>query len=127
MKQLAMFAVAGSIGYLVDVVVLLLLNPVVGPHSGRLFSFAAAVVTTWLINRHYTFSGSRDGSLFREFSRYLTSCLGGGAVNLLSYSALVHLLDLTPFWLPVAVAFGSLSGMIVNFLLAKHFVYSYTK
>lgn len=122
-----MFAFAGTVGYLVDVIVLLLLNPMLGPHAGRLFSFVAAVFTTWLINRHYTFSGYREDSLTREFARYLTSCLGGGAVNLLSYSALVNLLDLTPGWLPVAVGFGSLSGMVVNFLLAKHFVFSYTK
>lgn len=122
-----MFAVAGTIGYCVDVVMLLLCNLVMGPHFGRLFSFCAAVVTTWLINRTHTFTDYRESSLIKEFSRYFTSCLGGGAVNLLSYSAFVYMLDLTPVWLPVAVAIGSLAGMSVNFLLAKHFVFTYSK
>lgn len=127
MKQFGMFAVAGTIGFMVDVVVLLLCNRVVGPHAGRLISFTAAVVVTWLINRKHTFSYAGDLPLPREFFRYFTSSLGGGAVNVLSYSALVHGLDLPSLWLPVAVAIGSLAGMSVNFLLAKHFVFTYSK
>jgi putative flippase GtrA len=127
MKQFGMFAVAGTAGFLVDVVVLLLCNIVVGPHLGRLLSFTAAVVTTWRVNRKHTFSYSGDSSLLREFIRYYTTALGGGAINILSYSAVVKLFDLSPVWLPLAVAFGSLSGMIVNFLLAKHFVFTYSK
>lgn len=127
MRQIGMFAVAGTIGYCVDVAVLLLCNLVMGPHIGRLFSFCAAVVTTWLINRTHTFSDYRESSLIMEFTRYFTSCLGGGGVNLLSYSVLVYMLDLTPMWLPVVVGFGSLMGMSVNFLLAKHFVFTYSK
>jgi putative flippase GtrA len=127
MKQFGMFAVAGTVGFVVDVVVLLLCNVIVGPHIGRLVSFTAAVITTWLINRKHTFSYSGDSSLLREFSRYYTSALGGGAVNILSYSVVVKLFELSPAWLPLAVAFGSLSGMIVNFLLAKHFVFTYSK
>ncbi|MBT3047933.1 MAG: GtrA family protein [gamma proteobacterium symbiont of Ctena orbiculata] len=127
MRQIGMFAVAGSVGYLVDVTVLLLANLFLGPHLGRLFSFTAAVVATWLINRKHTFSNYRESSLITEFSRYFTTALGGGVVNLLIYSTLVKLFDLTTLWLPVAVAVGALAGMLVNFMLAKHFVFTYPK
>ncbi|MEW8561285.1 MAG: GtrA family protein [Candidatus Thiodiazotropha sp.] len=127
MKQIGMFAVAGSVGYLVDVTVLLLANLVVGPHLGRLFSFTAAVVATWLINRKHTFSNYRESSLPAEFSRYFTSALGGGVVNLLIYSLLVNLFDLTAMWLPAAVAVGAIAGMLINYMLAKHFVFTYPK
>jgi putative flippase GtrA len=127
MRQFGMFALAGTIGFMVDVVVLLLCNMVVGPHVGRLVSFTAAVLATWLINRKHTFSYAGDSSLMREFIRYFSTALGGGLVNLLSYSALVNLLALPPIWLPLAVAIGSLAGMGVNFLLAKHFVFTYPK
>jgi putative flippase GtrA len=127
MKQIGMFAVAGTVGYMVDVVVLLLCNMIMGPLFGRLISFTAAVITTWLINRKHTFSEYGGRSLMQEFSRYFTSCLAGGAVNLFSYSAMVFALNLAPIWLPVAVAVGSLAGMSVNFLLAKHFVFTYSK
>lgn len=122
-----MFAVAGTVGYLVDVIVLLLCTMVVGPLIARLFSFSAAVVTTWLINRKYTFSSSGDSSLMREFSRYYTTALGGGAVNISIYSIMVELFDLTTLWLPLAVAVGALSGMMVNFLLARHFVFTWSE
>ena len=123
-----MFAGAGSIGYLVDVGVLLLANPYMGPYLGRLLSFSAAVLTTWLINRTITFQRVRVyASVHHEFIRYLITCLGGGVVNLVSYSLVVGLFELTTAWLPIAVAVGSLSGMSVNFLLAKHFVFSNPK
>ncbi len=122
-----MFALAGTIGYIVDISVLLLCTMVVGPFVGRLFSFSAAVITTWLINRTHTFETHDGIPLSHELSRYFVSCLGGGAVNLISYSALVYILDLTSVWLILAVAFGSLAGMSVNFLLAKHFVFNYSK
>ncbi|MES9991526.1 MAG: GtrA family protein [Candidatus Thiodiazotropha sp.] len=127
MKQIGMFALAGSVGYLVDVVVLLLANLVVGPHLGRLISFSVAVVATWLINRKHTFINYREQSLITEFARYFTTALGGGVVNLLIYSSLVNLLELTTLWLPLAVAIGALVGMLINFMLAKHFVFSYPK
>lgn len=125
MRPLLFFSLAGAAGYLVDAALLLLLAPLLGPYGGRLPSFLAAVLTTWLFNRHYTFRTSpRSGhSLVREFSRYLMVCLGGGAVNLLAYSLLVYLFDLPQAWLPLAVAAGSIAGMGVNFTLSRRLVF----
>ena len=125
MKQLSQFAFAGVIGYLVDTGVLLLVYPWAGAYAGRFISFAAAVLATWLINRSLTFRNQRDGKpLHREFSLYFLSMLGGGAVNVFTYAGLVFFFNLSLSMLPVAVAVGSLAGMMVNFWLSKRFVFT---
>lgn len=124
MKPFVLFAVAGGVGFVVDAGVLLALAPFAGPYFGRIVSFTVAVLTTWLINRRLAFRDAASGLSMRiEFVRYFVACAGGGAVNLATYSLLVHVLDLDRIWLPAAVAAGSLAGMLVNFSLSKRFVF----
>ena len=121
--QILRFAVAGVAGLVVDVAVLygaMALGS--GFYSGRVLSFLAAVWTTWRINRRYTFQAAGDGA-WREWWRYLSAMLVGGAVNYLGSSAAVMLL---PHWTvtpALAVAIGSLGGMSINFLSAKLLVF----
>lgn len=120
-----LFAFAGGIGYVVDAGVLLLAAPYAGPYGGRLLSFCAAVVATWLLNRRLAFGGRRSGmALHRELLRYFVVCLGGGSVNLAVYSLIVFLLTLSGAWLLAAVGAGSLAGMAVNFTLSRRFVFT---
>ena len=125
MKQLSQFAFAGAIGFFADTVTLLLVYPWTGAYAGRFISFTCAVLTTWLINRSLTFRYHRSGKpLHREFSLYFLSMLGGGAVNIISYFLVVYLFTLPPPALPVAVAVGSLAGMLVNYSLSKRVVFT---
>jgi putative flippase GtrA len=125
-RALLLFALAGGAGYLVDAAVLLLAAPWVGPYVGRLLSFCAAVVTTWLVNRSLTFRGRRsDLPLHREFLRYFVVCLGGGVVNFAVYSLLVFMFALSDWHLLLALGVGSLAGMGVNFAFSKRFVFKH--
>ena len=54
---------------------------------------------------------------------YILTALGGGTVNLASYAMLVNAFSQIVYILPLAVAAGSLSGMLVNFWLSKKFVF----
>jgi putative flippase GtrA len=127
-KQLLLFTVAGAIGFVVDAGVLLWVHAVLGTYLGRLLSFFCAVVTTWLLNRFLAFRDQRDGKpLHREFSLYFLTTLGGGAVNLASYFLIAYLFDLSVRGLPLAVAVGSLAGMLVNFWLSRRFVFAAQK
>jgi len=124
-KQIAQFAFAGAIGFLVDALVLVWLHPLLGAYVGRLASFACAVFATWLINRSLAFRHQRAGKpLHREFSLYFLTTLGGGAVNIACYSLLVYAFEFPVQWLPLAVAAGSLAGMMVNFWLSRAFVFT---
>ncbi len=125
MKQLAHFAFAGVIGFLVDAGVLLIVSPWLGPYGGRLLSFAAAVLATWFLNRSLTFRHQRSGKpVHHELARYALTTLGGGAVNFSCYSLLVYVFDFSSLLLPIAVAVGSLAGMTVNFWLSRTFVFT---
>lgn len=118
------FALVGAAGFVVDAGVLALMMPLAGPWWGRILSFAAAVLATWLLNRNFTFRDRQSGlSPWREFARYAAAMLGGGAVNYLVYGAIIANLgadDLRPY---AAVALGSISGMAVNLLLARFAVF----
>lgn len=121
-RQLGSFAVAGALGFLVDVAVLyaaLALDA--GWVVGRLLSFLAAAGFTWRFNRRFTFTPT--ASPWREWWRYLASMAAGMLINFLVYSAILSLLP-AAWWSPAfAVGCGSAAGMVANFVNAKLFVF----
>lgn len=118
------FAFAGAVGFVVDAGLLLLLNPLLGPFAGRLFSFLGAVLTTWVINRNFAFA-DRAGhrNLLAEFVRYVLAMLPGAAVNWLAYTITIALAPPGPVTLTLAVAAGSLAGMATNLTAANFWVF----
>jgi putative flippase GtrA len=127
-RQLVLFGVGGTIGFIVDAGVLQLLVSGLAwdRFSGRLISFLCAATTTWLFNRHYTFSGIRRHSLFGEWSRYVFAMSGGFACNFTTYTTLVLWFNLDRQYLILGVAAGSIAGLGVNFLASRYWVYRRT-
>src|SRR5215469_5179185 len=119
-RQFLRFALAGVAGFVVDVAVLYAaLSMGSGYFVGRLISFLSAAFVTWQINRRHAFAAEADGRWFREWLRYLLAMSGGGLLNYLVYGSVVTLAAHEP-WLPlVAVAAGSVAGLVANFLTAK--------
>lgn len=118
-RSLALFVVSGCLALLVDMGVLLLCRPWLGDYAGRGASFLAAVVFTWLFNRHITFPGPKDGPLLAEFLSYLSSMMVGGAINYGAYVVSLHGIDAVraqPAW---GVVIGSLCSMVFNFLSSR--------
>ncbi|GAB4357939.1 MAG: hypothetical protein Kow0026_18570 [Oricola sp.] len=88
--RLASFAVAGGTGFIVDASVLTLLmrfTPL-GPFSARIFAIAAAMLTTWIINRNVTF-GKSGRHVVKEGARYGFVALIGAGLNYAIYSGLL--------------------------------------
>ena len=88
--RLASFAVAGGTGFIVDASVLTLLMKFtpLGPFSARIFAIAAAMATTYAINRTVTF-GKSDRHVVHEGARYGFVALIGAGLNYAIYSALL--------------------------------------
>jgi len=88
--RLASFAVAGGTGFVVDATVLVLLMRLtpLGPFSARIVSVAAAMLTTWTINRTVTF-GKSNRPIIQEGARYGFVALIGAALNYGIYSGLL--------------------------------------
>lgn len=125
MKQRILpFAIAGAIGFGVDAGVLLLAAPLLGALGGRLVSFAAAVLTTWLINRNFAFADKASGhNKGRELLRYFLAMLPGAAVNWLAYGIVLAIVPDTAIGLVLAVAAGSLAGMATNLVAADRLAF----
>jgi putative flippase GtrA len=124
-REFITFAVAGVIGFLVDSGVLYLMLWVgTGPYLGRVISFLSAVFATWQINRRFTFVVERNSRpIWREAYEYLLAMLVGGICNYAAYASAIKLLPDTATRPLLAVAFGSLAGMFVNFGIAKVWVF----
>lgn len=122
--QFFRFAIAGSIGFLVDAGVLYgALAIGLGAYAGRVVSFLCAAFTTWQINRRLTFEVNRTGSLWREWLRYLAAMSVGGVCNYGSYAIALLFLPKVTIAPLIAVGAGAIAGMFVNFAFAKLWVF----
>jgi len=127
-RQFASFGVVGIIGFLIDAGVLYVaLGLGLGLYLGRAVSYTVAVTGTWILNRRYTFRKASSGKLFHEWLRFGISQLSGAAVNLGVYAMLVHTFPWAARYPVLGVAAGSLSGLLVNFSVARAYVFSYRK
>ena len=122
--QFARFAVIGVFGFGVDAGVLwLAMDAGTGFHLGRVISFLTAVSFTWALNRRHSFPSPEGANRFHQWLRYLLAMLVGGAVNLAASFASYHFFEVVQYWPVLAVAVGSLAGMLVNFFTARQFVF----
>ena len=130
-NQFLRFCAVGVAGFCIDAAALYVVAPAVGWYVGRIVSFCAAATTTWLLNRTFTFRAQARSSqdtqikpgILREYLSYLASMLGGAAVNYLTYLLTVRFVPLAGAPL-IGVAAGSCAGLVVNFLVARHIVFS---
>lgn len=114
------FGLVGAVGFLVDVTVLYSFAGLIGLFYGRVVSFLAAVVATWLLNRRWTFKSRNSGLRNRhEFAVYLALMLVGGSVNYGVYVWFVVAYQLVQHHPVIGVAVGSLAGMLINFLSSR--------
>lgn len=122
MRQFALFCVSGGLAFAVDAGLTQGWVSLMGfdPWSARALSFPVAVTCTWLFNRNFTFRERRGLPLWREWLLYVGTQLGGLSVNLGSYALLVGVSATAARWPALAVAAGSVAGLLVNFLGAKH-------
>ncbi len=125
-RSLARFIVVGSIGFLVDAGILLVLTDWFGtsPLLARVPSFFVAVICTWLLHRNWTFKGrSKARSPLTEFMTYLSTQLLGIAVNYGVFAGLVlsgPIFSTRPI---LALALASLSAMALTYTLAHKVVF----
>jgi putative flippase GtrA len=122
MRRLFWFAIAGSVGFIVDIGVLMLLLHFtsLGPFSARAISIPMAVIATWKMNHTFTFD--RTGrSLAAEGFRYGTIGITSAVLNYALYSAV---LVSTPILRPtVALTLASAAATGFSFFGYSRFVF----
>ncbi len=124
--QFFRFAVIGAVGFVVDVGVLYALRHAgLDLYSARLLSFTAAATATWLGNRGYTFAGGgkRVAALHREWLNYVMAMGIGGLTNYAVYAVLISSFNRFHSHPWMAVAAGTATAMVLNFVLARRLLY----
>ena len=123
-RQLFAFGVVGVLGFLVDAGILYLARCLgIGLIVGRVVSYLTAATSTWALNRRFTFTSREDRGPLREWVLFMISQLAGAVFNLGLYGWLVTSSRLVAAQPVIGVAAGSLAGMLVNFFVAKKFVF----
>lgn len=123
-RQMLWFSAIGVLGFLVDAGVLYAaLYWGLGLYGGRAVSYMSAVSATWLLNRRYTFQRSSPDNKLHQWARFVVSQLAGATINLGVYGLLVHTSPVVAHEPVIGVAAGSLSGLLVNFSIARAFVF----
>ncbi|SLN53946.1 GtrA-like protein [Roseovarius albus] len=120
----ARFLVIGSLGFIVDASVLLVLILCGGDaYVSRLISFAAAVIVTWWGNRTWTFRERVDQPKYKELSAYFLVQTCGAGINYGIYALVLFWIGTSPLQVLVALACGSVTALFFNFFGAKNAVF----
>jgi putative flippase GtrA len=122
MRKLFWFAMAGSVGFIVDIGLLMLLLHFtsLGPFRARAISISMAVIATWKMNHAFTFDRS-GRSLAAEGFRYGSIGVTSAVLNFALYSAL---LVSTPILRPtVALMLASAAATGFSFFGYSRFVF----
>ncbi len=126
MREMGLFAVAGSVGFLVDASTVTASRywAHLDLFTAKALGFFLAVTVTWFMNRSLAFSGQTRGEgLLREWFRYVSANGVGGVVNNLIYVVGVLTVRELAEFPAVAVALGSLAGMCFNYAASRWWVF----
>lgn len=123
--RLLRFGIVGTLGFAVDSLVLLTLLATTGmdPYIARLPAFVCAASFTWLVNRSWTFADARRDAPVGQWGRYVTAMTIGAVANYGTYVVVITAFAMAMAWPVLGVAAGSLAGMVVNYTLARRFIF----
>jgi len=122
----ALFAAAGFVAFLVDMIVLGIAVYGLGvlPARARVVSILAAASVAWYGNRRFTFADTSTRRRWAQWLRYLAVNCVNMAINYGSYAVLVVHTDVGGEHPLLAVLPGALAGLWVNYLLASRLVFA---
>lgn len=126
MKRFISFGIIGSVGFLVDASLLLVLVHIAGYSIviSRVCSFVVAVLATWLLNRYFTFSTQKmTMTKSKEYFYYFVIQLIGALINFCIFFILIYLFESMKEVLILPLAIGAGFSLVFNYLMIKTKVY----
>jgi putative flippase GtrA len=125
-QRILRFLIVGAVGYVVDAGLVAVQVRVlgIGPYAARGPSFLAAASVTWFLNRKHTFKGLERHSATSSYRRYVLAQVVGGVINLSVYAAAIARIAICAKYPEIAVAVAASFGLVVNYTLARLFVFS---
>ncbi|MCY0876851.1 MAG: GtrA family protein [Firmicutes bacterium] len=117
------FGLVGVVGFVADSLVLKgLLSVGVDLYIGQVVAYFLAASVTWAINRKFTFRTAKRAS-WREWVGYLGANALGGVLNYITFVICTKASVVFHDYPYLAVAVGSVVGMVVNYTLSLLFVF----
>ena len=128
LRRLALFVLVGTLGFIVEssTILSLVLYAQASPMSAKFIAFPIAVLVTWILNRHLTFTTERKNRPLSELFKYFQTAIGGMFVNLLAFFTVLTINQNAIIVIFFATASGALAGLLVNYLGCSYFVFSKT-
>lgn len=118
--RLLRFAVVGTIAFVLTGAILFALMRVGVPaRAAQVPAIGAGLVTTYVLNRSFTFRATEDANP-AEFARYVATSATGAVVNYLTFILALGI-GLSPL---IALVAGTAAGMVTNFLGYQVYVFS---
>jgi putative flippase GtrA len=125
-SHLVRFGIVGSLGFVIDASILAALvhGLAWSPLVARVVSIAVAVLCTWRLHRHWTFSSGTQRPPFAQSMMYaafqaLTVC-----INYFVFSVLVLEGGIWRAYPVLAVAVGAMAGMGLSYLLSRYITFA---
>lgn len=119
--QMLRFGVIGSLGFLVDTATVYAAHfgLGLGLYVAGVLGFLVAATFTWAMNRRFTFPEAQGEPRGRQWARFVATQTLGFLVNRGTYAGLIASVALAREHPVLAVAAGSLAGMVLNFITAR--------
>lgn len=121
--QFLKFGVIGVLGFLVDTATVYGLRGWLGLYGAGLAAYVTAATANWVLNRWWTFRGQGGGPAVLQWLRFMVANLAGFVLNRGLFVLLVTFVPLCADKPVLAVAAGSLAGMVCNFRLSRTLVF----
>lgn len=123
--QFLRFGAVGTVGFGIDASIVhgCIAGLGLDPYAARVPAYLAAATVTWALNRRFTFRGDHAGPAHHQWRRFLAVNAVGAAVNGGVYAALIATGGSFRTWPVLAVALGSLAGMMFNFTASRRLVF----
>lgn len=118
-RQFLRFGTVGVFGFFVDTATVYALRSLVGLYVAGMLSYLVAATANWAIHRVWTFRGMGSAPAHRQWLLFLTTNLGGFALNRGTYAALIFFSPLCHAHPVLAIAAGAGAGMFLNFHLSR--------
>jgi putative flippase GtrA len=93
------------------------------PYTARVPSASTAIIFSWLVNRRFTFTQTKKIRVAQSIVNHLFATTLSLAVNLFLYWGFLSAFPALYHMPVIALSFGASVGLIINFLLAKYWVF----
>lgn len=125
-KEIISFAAVGTVGFVLDAAIIwaLINYAAIPPIPAKLMAFPFAVTVTWFLNRNNTFKDRKQSNYLKEWIKYIQINSVGAITNNVSFIIIVAKIDYFYQQPIIAVALGSIIGMIFNYLGSKFLVFN---